>query len=138
MARGVWELWADVPEPTRTELRAVYRDLRLAHGGFRTRLVRRYAKAVAELWLVADRASQEAARLAGQRRAGKWKRSTRRLVTGAMKRQALELYSLDQARQQLAALTGRNGHGGHTGANGASVPASPAELLATLRRDGDG
>ncbi len=110
MARGVWTLWADVPEPTRTELRQIYRDLRAAHGGLRTRLARRYAKTVAELWVVTDRASQEAARLAGQRRTGKWKRSTRRLVTGAMKRQGLELYSLDQARQQLAALV--DGHGG--------------------------
>jgi hypothetical protein len=113
MARGVWALWADVPEPTRTELRQIYRDLRAAHGGLPTRLARRYAKTVAELWVVTDRASQEAARLAGQRRTGKWKRSTRRLVTGAMKRQGLELYSLDQARAQLAALTGRNGHGAH-------------------------
>jgi hypothetical protein len=112
MARGVWGLWAEVEEPTRSELRAIYRELRAAHGGLPTRLARRYAKTVAELWVVTDRASQEAARLAGQRRVGQWKRSTRRLVTQAMKRQGLELYSLDQARQQLEALAGRrNGHG---------------------------
>jgi len=111
MSRGVWGLWAEVEEPTRSELRQIYRDLRAAHGGLRTRLARRYAKTVAELWVVTDRASQEAARLAGQRRVGKWKRSTRRLVMQAAKRQGLELYSLDQARQQLAVLAGRNGHG---------------------------
>lgn len=133
--RGAWTLWADVPQPTRTELRRLYRELRAAHGGFRTAQAKRYAKTVCELWIVADVASQEAARLAGQRRAGTWKRKTRRLVTGAMKRAALQAYSLDQARAQLAAMTRRGGHGGTNGAG--SIPASPAELLASLRRDGD-
>jgi len=109
MPRGVWGLWAEVPEPTRSELRAIYRDLR-AEFGLPTRRARRYAKQVCELWLVTDRLSEQAARLVGQRKLGRATQSTRRVVNGVVKRQSLELYSLDQARQQLAALVGRNGH----------------------------
>jgi hypothetical protein len=128
MARGVWALWQDVPEPTRSELRLVYRDLRATYN-LSTRLTRRYAKQVAELWVVAGGVSQEAARVAGQRHTGRGRRAKRQVVNAVAKRQGLHLESLDEALAQLEAMAGRrNGH--------SDDPVS--ELLASLKRDGDG
>ena len=110
MPRGVWGLWQDVPEPTRTELRLVYRDLRATYN-LTTRLARRFAQQTAELWVVAGGVSQEAARVAGQRHTGRGRRAKRQVVNQVAKRQGLQIDSLDKALARLEAMAGRrNGH----------------------------
>ncbi len=94
MARGVWALWSDVPQPTRTELRAIYRDLRARYGPF-NRLARRWAVLAAETWYVTRAASADATALAAARRTGRGRRPNVKAVRQAAKRQALQLSTLD-------------------------------------------
>jgi hypothetical protein len=111
VARGVWALWSDVPEPTRTELRAIYRDLRTRYGPF-TRLARRWAVLAAETWYVTGQASADATAIAAARRTGRGRRPDVKAVRQAAKRQALQLSTLDtDALRRLEALAGKNGHG---------------------------
>jgi hypothetical protein len=126
MPRGVWGLWQGVPEPTRTELRTVYRDLR-ARYNLSTRLARRFAEQTAELWVVAGGVSEEAARVAGQRQTGRGRRAKRQLVNALAKRQGLQIDSLDKALLRLEALAGRR-----------ADHADPvSELLASMRNGHD-
>lgn len=115
MARGVWSLWADLPEPARGELRAIYRDLRAEYRLDRVssrRLARRLAKTAAEAWAAADAVSQEAAAVALKRRAGLGRRPSVKHVRAAAKRQGLQLQTLRDALMRLKELAGGNGHHG--------------------------
>jgi len=104
MPKGVWGLWMDVPQPTRTQLRRYYRILREEHGGLPSRAIRAYAKTTAEIWLSTDSISHEAAKLAGARRNGRGRKPTNQVVRLQAKRQSLEVASLDQAMAKLAAM----------------------------------
>lgn len=104
MPYGVWTLWDDAPVAVRKALRRVYRELRAEFDGLPSPLAKRYAKAVAELWVTTDAVSQESAVLASTRKTGKGRRANRRLVQQAAKRQALHLGSLDGALVKLKAL----------------------------------
>jgi len=104
MPRGVWTLWDDVPEPTRTRLRRYYRILREEFDGLPTRAARAYAKTTAEIWLSTDSISTEAARLAGARQHGRGRKPNNQAVRLQVKRQSMELASLDQALAKLRTL----------------------------------
>jgi hypothetical protein len=120
--------WPDIPQPTRSRLRAIYRDLDAVYD-LRARLSYRLARQVAELWLVAEGVSLEAATTTEQRRRGRGRRANRRVVNGVAKRQGLHVDTLNKALVRLEALAGRrNGHGGD--------PVS--ELLASMKRDSNG
>ena len=109
VARGVWSLWSDVPEPTRTELRAIYRDLRKRYGPF-TRLARRWAVLTAEAWYTTGTLSADVTAQAAARRTGKGRRPNVKAIRLAAKRQALQMATLDgDALRRLEALAGRNG-----------------------------
>ena len=102
--------WLEVDQPTRGHLRAIYRDLDAVFD-LRSRLAYRLARQVAELWLVADGVSLEAATTTEQRRRGRGRRANRRLVNAVAKRQGLHVDTLNKALLRLEALAGRrNGH----------------------------
>jgi hypothetical protein len=110
MAQGSWTLWADLPEPARTALRAIYRDLRQEYRlgtvpVVSQRLVRRLAKSAAEVWAVADVFSEEAAALALKRHGAKGRRPNLKAVRTAAKRQGMQLGSLADALARLALVT---------------------------------
>ena len=103
--------WGDVPQPTRRRLRAIYRDLDAVYD-LRGHLAYRLARQVCELWMVAEGVSLEAATTSEQRRRGRGRRATRRLVNAVAKRQGQHVESLTKTLAQLEALAGRrNGHG---------------------------
>src|SRR5438445_7710928 len=108
MPRGVWTLWDDVPEPTRTELRRLYRILREDHGGFTSRMAKTYAKLAAEIWQATDAVSEETAKHAGHRRHGKGRRPTTQKTRLLVKRQSLQAQSLDQVLSKLAAIVAKD------------------------------
>jgi hypothetical protein len=108
--RGVWTLWADVPEPARGQLRAIYRDLRARYRP-RGRLSRAAAKLVAELVFTTAAASEAGVLAVVKRQQGRGRRPNARQVNAALKRGALQLGSLNQALPGGVAdlLAGKNG-----------------------------
>ena len=108
MPKGVWGLWLDLPEPTRSRLRNYYRILREEHGGLPSRAARKYAKTVSEIWLSTDSISSEAAKLAGARQSGRGRKPTNQVVRLQAKRQSMEVASLDQALARLATMVAKH------------------------------
>jgi hypothetical protein len=104
MPRGVWGLWLDVPEPTRSQLRTYYRILREEFDGLPSRAARTYAKTVSEIWLSTDSISTEAAKLASHRKHGRGRKPTSQKIRLLVKRQSMQAVSLDQALAKLRAL----------------------------------
>jgi hypothetical protein len=97
--------WGDVQQPTRRHLRAILRDLGSVYD-LRGLLAWRLAQQVAELWLVTRGVSVEAATTSEQRRRGRGRRATRRVVNAVAKRQGQHMESLTKALAQLEALAG--------------------------------
>lgn len=123
--RGVWTLWADVPEPARGQLRAIYRELRTKYKP-RGRLSRTAAKLTAELMFTTAAASETGVLVVVKRALGRGRRPSPRQVNAALKRAALQLGSLNQMLPGgvAALLAGRNGH----------AP-TPDELLARVHAE---
>jgi hypothetical protein len=121
--KGVWTLWADVPEPSRGQLRGIYRELR-ARYGLRGRLGLAAGKMIAELVFTTAAASEAAARAAIRRSFGRGRRPSARQVNAVLKRAGLQLGSLNQALPGgVAALLGGNGRA-----------LTPDEMLARANR----
>lgn len=108
MPRGAWTLWNEVPQPTRAQLRRLYRILREDHGGFTSRMAKTYAKTVCEIWQATDAVSEETAKHAGHRRHGKGRRPTSQKIRLLVKRQALQATTLDTALSKLAAIVAKD------------------------------
>jgi hypothetical protein len=102
--RGRIRLWEGLPDATRKELLAIWRDLHDECGGITRRAARRYLIQVCELWLTTAVLSQEAAKIAGHRATAKGRTSTSPKVRQAAKRAALQMTSLDTAIAKLRAL----------------------------------
>lgn len=115
MARGQWALWAELPERARLDLRGFYRDL-LAKRRPRTRLEKAALRLVAEALYTTLGASDLATRTVAARQLGRGRRPKVSRVNSAIKRQALQLRSLnDMLPGGLVGLLGGNGHAGQAG-----------------------
>lgn len=125
VARGQWTLWADVPEPARRQLRAIYRELRTKYKP-QGRLSRTAAKLTAELVFTTAAASEAGVFAVVKRERGRGRRPSTRQVNAALKRGALQLGSLDKMLPGGLAelLAGRNGHS-----------QTPDEILAEFHRE---
>jgi len=104
MPRGVWAIWSELPPASREPLREVFRELRAEHHGLQGRLARRYGKLVAEIWITTDAISEETAKLAMARKAGKGRKPTSQKIRLQAKRQAMQAVALDQALAKLRLL----------------------------------
>lgn len=113
MARGVWRLWADVPEPARGQLRGLYRELRTKyrpHG----RLGRAAAVLATETAFTALAAFEAGVVAVVKRGTGRGRRPNARQVNALLKRSALQLGTLDRllpggVADLLAGERNRNG-----------------------------